>query len=146
VRALADTLRSEALIYSGRASHYTIHCAFPSNFISSAFVEEQNSKPELTKEMEGTTVPVSELTRKLHSAKQVACYILSAVERGDFAICSELEAAMLFSNMIGPSPARGLGIMDFLTAVLMRFIIWPILRRRFDTLCIKDGQRREKSA
>lgn len=41
VRGLADTLRMEALRLSGPISTYTIHCAFPSNFISPAFIEEQ---------------------------------------------------------------------------------------------------------
>ncbi|KAF4632084.1 hypothetical protein G7Y89_g6047 [Cudoniella acicularis] len=139
VRALADTLRAEALIYSCSASTYKIHCAFPSNFISPAFIDEQNSKPELTKRMEGTTASTAELAHKLHSSEQVARYIISAVRQGDFAICSELEAAVLFANMIGPSPTRGLGIVDSLLALLMRFIIWPILRRHFDAMCAKEG-------
>ena len=143
MRALADTLRSEALRYSGPASTYRIHCAFPSNFISSAFMDEQKSKPELTKQMEGTTASIAELSRRLHSSKQVASYIIATVRRGDFAICSELEAAVLFANMIGPSPMRGLGIVDLFLALLMRFIIWPIARRRFDAMCVKDGASRK---
>jgi len=139
VRALADTLRAEALIYSCSASTYKIHCAFPSNFISPAFIDEQNSKPGLTKRMEGTTASTAELGSKLHSSEQVARYIINAVRRGDFAICSELEAAVLFANMIGPSPTRGFGIVDSLLALLMRFIIWPILRYHFDAMCAKEN-------
>jgi 3-dehydrosphinganine reductase len=41
VRGLADTLRIEAHRLTCSASRYTIHCAFPSNFISPAFIQEQ---------------------------------------------------------------------------------------------------------
>ena len=108
-RALADILRAEALRYSCPASKYTAHCAFPSNLMSPAFVYEQKSKPELTKRMEGTAASTLELAGKLHSSEQAAYYIITAVGRSDFAICSELEAAVFFSNMIGPLPMRGFG-------------------------------------
>ena len=59
--------------------------------------------------------------------------------RGKFAICSELESALLFTNMIGPSPKRGLGIVDSFVA-LVSLIAWPVVRRRFDAMCAKDGR------
>jgi 3-dehydrosphinganine reductase len=144
VRAFADTLRSEVLRYSGAASTYTIHCAFPSNFVSPAFIDEQKSKPDLTKRIEGTEASASELERKLHSSEQVAKYIIGRVGQGDFAICSEFEAAVLFANMMGPSPKRGFGIVDSFLALLMTFFIWPVVRRRFDSMCVADGNVRHK--
>ena len=107
VRALADVLRTELIRYSGPASKYSVHIAFPSNFISPSFIDEQKNKPELTKRLEGTTGPLSELSKKLHSSKQVADYIVAAVDKKQYIICSEYEAALLFGAMIGPSPKKG---------------------------------------
>lgn len=140
VRALADTLRSEVLRYSGEISTYSIHCAFPSNFVSTAFVEEQKHKPELTKQIEGTTGPMSEVMSRLPSARRVAECIISKVERGDFAItCGDLESALLLANMLGPSPKRGLGVVDSLLGALA-IVIWPIVRRRLDGKCKQDAK------
>ena len=140
VRGLADTLRMEALRLSGPASTYTIHCAFPSNFISPAFLEEQKSKPELTKRIEGTTGSTAELERRFPSAEKVAKGIIAGVARGDFALCDDsVESSLLFANMIGPSPKRRLGVRDSLLATVVGLLVWPVLRRRWDKMCKDDG-------
>ena len=132
----------EALRFSGPASTYTIHCAFPSNFISPAFLEEQKSKPELTKRMEGTTGSMTELEQRFPSAEKIARGIIAGGERGDFAICDDsMESGVLFANMIGPSPKRGLGLIDSLLATVVGLFVWPVLRRRWDSMCKQDGIR-----
>jgi len=99
VRALADTLRMEALRYSGPASTYTIHCAFPSNFLTRSFFQEQGKKPEVTKRIEGTTGSVAELEKKFPSAQKVAGQIIEGVTRGDFALCDDsMESALFFAK------------------------------------------------
>ncbi|KAL9119243.1 MAG: hypothetical protein Q9187_004203 [Circinaria calcarea] len=139
VRGLADTLRMETLRLSSPASTYTIHCAFPSNFITTAFLEEQISKPELTKRIEGTTGTRAELEQRYPSAEQVAQGIIAGVARGDFAICDDsMESGLLFANMIGPSPKRGRGVVDSLLAIVMGLFIWPFLRSRWDKMCKRD--------
>lgn len=131
----------EALRLSNPKSTYTIHCAFPSNFISPAFLKEQKSKPRLTKVIEGTTGSIEELKQKLPSADKVSQVIISGVERGDFAICEDsVESGLLFTNMIGPSPKRGLGVLDSLSSVLVSLIVWPVFRRRWDGMCKKNGK------
>ena len=139
VRALADTLRMEALRLSGPVSTYTIRCAFPSNFISQAFTEEQKMKPDLTKRMEGTLGSIAELEKRFPSAEEVAQGIIKGVGSDDFAICNDSnEAALLFTNMIGPSPKRGLGIIDSFLATVLGLIVWPIVRHRWDRMCKGD--------
>lgn len=147
MRGLADTLRMEALRLSGPASTYTIHCAFPSNFISPAFVEEQKLKPELTKRIEGTTGSVVELEQRFPSSEKVAQGIIAGVERGDFSLCDDsMESRLLFANMIGPSPKRGLGILDSMLATVIPLFVWPVVRRRWDKMCKEDGiQKRVQS-
>ena len=142
MRGLADTLRMEALRLSGPASTYTVHCAFPSNFISPALLEEQKSKPELTKRMEGTTGSMAELEQRFPSAEEVAQGIIAGVERGDFALCDDsMESGLLFANMIGPSPKRGLGVLDSVLATVVGLFVWPVFRRRWDKMCKQDGIR-----
>ncbi|KAF4997925.1 hypothetical protein FGRMN_3516 [Fusarium graminum] len=137
VRALADTLRSELKRYSGPTTKYSVHVSFPSNFISPSFIEEVKNKPELTKKLEGTTAPMAELMQKLHSSKQVADYIIKKVDKGEFVICSEYEAKLLFAGMSGPSPKRGVGFIDsFVSTVSVA--AGPLLRRWLDAKVVKD--------
>ncbi|KAF2020601.1 short chain dehydrogenase [Aaosphaeria arxii CBS 175.79] len=140
VRGLADTLRMEALYYSNPGTKYTIQCAFPSNIMTDAFIEEQKNKPQLTKEMEETNKDLDELKKKLPSAAKVAQYIVSRLNSDDFAICDSLASELLWSNMIGPSPKRGLGVADSILSFLVGTAIWPFQRRRWDKMCVQAGQ------
>lgn len=97
-------------------------------------------KPELTKRIEGTTGSVVELEKRFPSSEKVAQGIIAGVERGDFALCDDsMESGLLFANMIGPSPKRGLGILDSLLATAIPLFVWPVIRRRWDKMCKKDG-------
>lgn len=92
--------------------------------------------------MEGTTGSMAELERKFPSAEEVAQKIIAGVERGDdFALCDDsIESSLLFANMIGPSPKRGLlGVRDSLLATVVGLLVWPVLRRRWDKMCKQDG-------
>ncbi|KAF5575850.1 short chain dehydrogenase [Fusarium pseudocircinatum] len=138
VRALADTLRSELKRYSGPVSEYSVHISFPSNFISPSFIDELGNKPELTKQLDGTAAPMTELTQKLHSSKQVADYILKEVDKNEYVICSEYEAALLFGAMTGPSPKRGIGFVDSCVSIAA-VAAGPIIRRYLDAKVEKDS-------
>lgn len=59
--------------------------------------------------MEGTAVSTAELKKKLPSTEKVASIILAGVAKGDSAICESFESGLLWANMIGPLPERGLG-------------------------------------
>jgi 3-dehydrosphinganine reductase len=90
--------------------------------------------------MQGTNKTLEELETNCPSSDKVASSIVSAVERGEFIICSEsLAASLLFTNMIGPSPKRGFGIFDSLIGILTGWIVWPVLRRRWEAMCKTDG-------
>jgi 3-dehydrosphinganine reductase len=68
VRALADTLRQELLFYGG-PEKYQVHCSFPGTFTSEGFMEEQQYKPQLLKELEGTDITEEELKKTKKSSK-----------------------------------------------------------------------------
>ncbi|KAI0193450.1 putative short chain dehydrogenase/ reductase [Astrocystis sublimbata] len=148
VRALADTLRMEALRYSCPKSTYSIHCAFPADFVSPGFYLEQKTKTDLSKRIQGLEGKTAEdLQGQFPSSDEMASLILGAVDKGDFIICNDsLGASLLFTNMVGPSPKRGLGILDALSGVLVGWLVWPVLRRRWESWCRDDGEQSRKAS
>jgi 3-dehydrosphinganine reductase len=141
VRALADTLRQEVLRYNTpTSSHkYTVHCGFFSNFSSDAFVQEQKYKPDLTKRLEGTSGNAEEMLAKMPSPAKVAKHLVSRVEAGDFAICDDLTTALLLSNMRGPTPKTGWGLLDSMLGCVAS-LAWPVVRWKWDRECVEDGK------
>lgn len=53
IRALADTLRNELELFG-----IGIHCFFPGGILSPGFENENIAKPQLTKDIEGSDVPL----------------------------------------------------------------------------------------
>lgn len=128
-------------MYSSAKSRYSVHCAFPGSFLSDSFIAEQQAKPELTKHIEKTAWALEEVERRIPSADTIAERIIAGVAKGDFAICSDFETEVLWSNMIGPSPKRGWGVVDSLLGLLSGFVIWPVLRRNWDAMSARYGSR-----
>ncbi|KAI9151265.1 putative short chain dehydrogenase/ reductase [Paramyrothecium foliicola] len=141
VRALADTLRLEAIYYSNQRSKYSIHCAFPGDFLSPGFYLEQDTKMELTKRIQGLAgKSMAELEAQCPSSDKVASLIVAAVQRGNFIICEDsIAASLLFTSMVGPSPKRGWGIFDSCVGVVVNWVVWPVLRLQWQALCRRYG-------
>ena len=136
----------EVLRYECKSSTYTIHCAFPADFVSPGFMKEQETKTSLTKRIQGLDRPISELSERFPSSEKVASLIITAIDKGDFIICEDsLSASLLFANMIGLSPKRGWGIVDSLLSVLMGCIVVPGLRWRWESLTRAGGEAFRKS-
>ena len=128
-------------MYSSPTSRYSVHCAFPGSFLSDSFVLEQLGKPELTKHIEKTTGDLEEVKGRIPSADAIAERIVAGVARGsDFAICSDWETEVLWSNMIGPSPKRGWGVVDTVLGLMSGIVIWPIMRRNWDAMSVRFGK------
>ncbi|KAJ5385789.1 short chain dehydrogenase/ reductase [Penicillium cosmopolitanum] len=143
VRALADTLRFEFLRHNSAMTTYTVHIAFPADFVSPGFRLEQDTKPHLTKRIQGTNLAsFEELENKFPSSEKVALGVIAKVDLGSFIICEDsLAAGCLFTNMTGLSPKRGLGIVDSVMGVVVGWIVMPVLRRRWERMCREDGER-----
>ncbi|KAK3317263.1 hypothetical protein B0T19DRAFT_468802 [Cercophora scortea] len=141
VRALADTLRIEVNRYNCPESLYTIHIAFPGDFVSPGFMKEQETKVALSKAIQGLNHPIEQLTAKFPSSEKVADLVIRAVDRGDFIICEDsLAASVLFSNMQGPSPKRGWGVVDALLAPLVSWFVMPYMRWKWEGMTRADGE------
>ncbi|CAI7647022.1 unnamed protein product [Penicillium palitans] len=146
VRALADTLRMEVLRHNCADSKYSIHIAFPGDFVSPGFMKEQQTKVPLNKKIQGLEQPIEQLLHTFPTSDKVASLIVRAADRGDFIICEDSFAAnALFSNMLGPSPKRGWGVFDALMSPLMGWIVAPYLRWKWEGLTKKDGEELRKS-
>jgi|SRR5271156_2924417 len=82
IRQLADTLREECILYD-----IDVHCSFPANILSPGFEEEEKTKPDLTRKMEGTA--------GADTPEVVAQRIISRLERGHKSITYEFTGTML---------------------------------------------------
>jgi len=98
VRAFADTLRQELLLY-GTIEQYAVYCAFPGTFISASFLAEQASKPELTKIMEGSDIEIEKIRQKTDSAAMISWRIIHGLERGHFFVTTDWEMVLILNNI-----------------------------------------------
>ncbi|KAE8352051.1 NAD(P)-binding protein [Aspergillus coremiiformis] len=138
IRALADTLRQELLLYGYGA--YKVHCCFPGTFLSESFFPEQKQKPELTKVIEGTNMSQPELERKMPGASQVARKIIRGLEMGKTYISVDFQTELLMNNMRGPSP-RFWTAYEFLLGIVAS-LLWWVLRVNFDRKTRTYGEAR----
>ena len=90
IRMLADTLREEFLLYD-----IDVHCSFPVNVLSPGFEEEEKTKPEITKKIEGTA--------GADTPEVAARKIIDRLERGHKHITYEFLGTMVkvFSRRLG---------------------------------------------
>jgi 3-dehydrosphinganine reductase len=136
VRALADTLRQELLMYGDDS--YKVHCSFPGNFLTDSLLKEQANKPELLKIMDKTNAPDNELRKTISSSKSVAKKIIRGLEAGQTYITVDFEGQLLLNNMRGPSP-RDVSIYDFFLG-LIATVAWWWVRLDFDRKTRKYGR------
>ncbi|KAF4949056.1 hypothetical protein FGADI_9165 [Fusarium gaditjirri] len=137
VRALADTLRQELLLY-GDESMYRVHIAFPGAFITDSFIQEQTTKPELLRNMEGINyLNMEELLKNIQSAEEIAAKIFRGIRKGRYIITTDLTTDLTLNNMRGPSP-RDSTLYDVVMSFVGSFV-FPMARRRFDRMTIQYG-------
>lgn len=91
MRGLADSLRNELLAYNIRVSIY-----YPGNIDSPGYLEEEKTKPEETKTIEG----ISELTHP----DDVAQTLIDGISNGQFSITNEVMIFFLrvIANGVAP--------------------------------------------
>ena len=98
IRSLADGLRQECIMYGIR-----VHACFPATIYSPGFEEEQKSKPELTKVLEGAD--------EGQTPDEVARTCLAGLERGRELITTTFMGALMRGGAWGGSPR---GLLDIL--------------------------------
>ncbi|KAL3466939.1 putative steroid dehydrogenase [Aspergillus heterothallicus] len=132
-RALADTLRQEALLYSAH-QEIKIHCSFPGNIFTEAFYAEQARKPALLKEIEGGEDGGGDGK----SAEHVARLILEGLQGGRYFITMDGDTELLLNNMRGPSP-RDAPLREWVLG-FVGSLVWPWHRARIDRMTVRFGR------
>ena len=113
LRSLADCLRDEIQVTSKGAT--SIHIYFSSTIDTDGFTKEQETKPYITKNIEG-----AEMSNP--SPKHRANVLLDGVERGYFHITSDLITDVFRATMIGISPCA-----NYLYDLFLNLIGWLII-------------------
>jgi len=123
IRALADTLHQECLMYD-----IDVHCVFPATIYSPGYENEEKLKPQITKILEegdGGQTP-----------EQVAVAAMAGLDRGYATINTEIIGQLLRCNMKGPSPKNG--PLDFIYG-LVASIAMPFVLYDFENKVKKYG-------
>lgn len=124
IRGLAETLRSELLLYS-----IDVHCYFPGTILSPGYEVENRTKPDLTKQLEGG--PEEGLT-----PEQCAKGLLAGLSRGHFFITSDFQTELFrASTSTGGSVPGNIWLLDQLKA-LIGIVSFTASRRR--PVCIGE--------
>lgn len=137
LRALADTLRQEVLLYQ-KEQTIEVHCSYPGTITTETFFDEQKMKPALSKTLEGSNDPKKSMT-----PQAAATGIIAGVDRGDFCIILDFETRFLFNNMRGPTPSN-----TFIADWVLGFIaslVWPFIRRMWDRTTVQYGLKQKES-
>ncbi|KAJ7283586.1 oxidoreductase [Mycena rebaudengoi] len=129
IRGLAETLRSELLLYS-----IGVHIFFPGTIYSPGYVEENKSKPKITLKIEETDEGMQ--------PDKVAEALLRGIQQGDFHISGDLLGNIFRSSTRGSTPHNNV----FLDAVygLIGLIGLPIWRRGVDSTIIAHRPEHEE--
>lgn len=143
IRSLSDTLSQEIEMYNGAFSQrhrseapvadVKIHTIFPMGILSPGFDNEQKIKPELTKKLEEADKP--------QTPAQVAEISISALERGEYLVTTNLVGAFMKGTALGPSPRNSI-VGDTLLSWLSNLVflqVIPDLRGKAFTWGKKNG-------
>jgi 3-dehydrosphinganine reductase len=120
IRSLADGLRQECLLYD-----IDVHACFPATIYSPGFEEEQKTKPELTKILEGSD--------EGQTPEAVAMACLKGLQNGEALITTTLMGSAMRASSWGGSPK---GIWDTIFAMALA-IVWSVVGRVMDWDVIK---------
>ncbi|KAI7875011.1 NAD(P)-binding protein [Lichtheimia hyalospora FSU 10163] len=108
LRGLADSLRNELKMYG-----IDVHIFLPGNIDSPGFVNENKTKPEVTKVIEGVSAAMA--------PKDCANALIQGLEAGHYMITTEFIAEVLRSATRGVNPSN-----NFILDTLMAIIAQPV--------------------
>lgn len=109
--SLSIILRQELVSYN-----YRVSCVYPGNFESEGYTEEQKTKPEITKKIEGASVAIPSL--------QCCDIVLDALAKGYDSIYTDFIGWVLASSVLGVAP-RCWGFFQVIVSLVF-LIIAPI--------------------
>lgn len=110
--SLSMTLRQELSPYN-----YRVSCVLPGNFQSEGFEEEEKTKPSITKQIEGSSVPIT--------IEKCASGVLTSLSKGYDIVYTDLIGWVLGSASLGAHP-RTMGFFQVIISFIF-LIIAPII-------------------
>ncbi|KAI0464648.1 hypothetical protein LJB42_002268 [Komagataella kurtzmanii] len=122
LRSLSDILRQEVSIHNIK-----VECIFPGNTLSEGFLEEEKSKPEITRIIEGPSAPIS--------TEQCCKIIYNALQSGYQYVTTDFIGYVLMSASLGGSP-RYYGVIQVIISFL--FSIFAPIASMFVNKQIRD--------
>lgn len=117
IRALADSLRQECLLYN-----INVHCCFPGTIFTPGFEFEQSVKPSVTKKLEEGDSG--------QTAEEVARVCISKLEKGQTNIVSSFIGELMRGTAWGSSK-RGNVLVDTIM-ILISSLVWLYVRWDMD--------------
>ncbi|KAM9904629.1 hypothetical protein OXX79_002647 [Metschnikowia pulcherrima] len=109
--SLSIILRQELVSYN-----YRVSCVYPGNFESEGYTEEQKTKPEITKKIEGASVAIPSL--------QCCDIVLDRLAKGYDSIYTDFIGWVLASSVLGVTP-RCWGLFQIIVSLVFS-IVAPI--------------------
>ncbi|TGZ83837.1 NAD(P)-binding protein [Ascodesmis nigricans] len=116
IRSLADGLRSECLLYN-----ISVSCCFPATIYSPGFEEEQKTKPELTKIIEGSD--------EGQTCEEVAGRCVEGLERGEVSVVTGWMGRVFRGAVWGGTPKGGnwgTMVVEMVVASVMG-VVWRLI-------------------
>ena len=95
-----------------------VHCSFPSTSLTKTFAREQERKPGICKQLEGSDDIENSMT-----PKAVADAIVCGVDQDRYLITMDMQTKLLLNNMRGPSPPDVCVGVDLGTSCVVRLAL-----------------------
>ncbi|GAM82081.1 hypothetical protein ANO11243_000600 [Dothideomycetidae sp. 11243] len=127
MRNLADTLRSEVLLYNGARKgsakgqapdrDIKVHIVLPATILSPGYENEELTKPAVTKILEETDPKQTE--------DQVATAAIAGLEKGEFMITTLLLGTLMRTSMLGGTKRNNIvtdTLMSWLASIVWLFV------------------------
>lgn len=130
IRNLADGLRQECLLYG-----VGVTCVCPGTILTPGFEEENKTKPEITRILEGAD--------EGQTPQKIAKKIMQGLQQGRYLIVTETVGVLMRACAWGGSP-RGNLFIDVPVSWLFS-LIWPIASSVMDGQVLKYKKKVEKS-
>ncbi|KAI3404183.2 TSC10 [Candida oxycetoniae] len=118
IDSLSIILRQELKPYNFRVS-----CVYPGNFQSEGFEEEQRTKPQITKTIEGPSKPIS--------GEECAGIIIDKLSKGYDTITTDFIGWLLSCSVLGVRPHQWWifqVIVSFIFSIIEPIVMWTIGR------------------
>lgn len=128
LRSLADVLSLETKLYPQKVD---LHLITPAGILSPGFEVEEQTKPGITKEIEGSDTP--------QTPEILAERAIKKLERGQYIIAIDTLGSLMRFGALGSS-LRNNWVVDTFMGMLVTLMVWPAVLVYFGGVIKKYGK------